>query len=450
VFYSESQHDRRAGVPEYRLRQAKGCFAHGNLAISDNQFCRNTLTLPVNIKPRLGDNMLSRKKKIVLAVIGGLLLVIAVLVLSAGTLSEKWLKGRIKAYVRYHLDADIEIESIDLDVSEGLADVNGITFTRVRPDCHMNVTVPAARVKFDLPSLLARRLSFEQVLVHEPQIVFEQTRPQERPTLDTLTRLEFRILGDFVLAWVQLLIRILEAFVGGPADPITIGQLTVKDGTVLYSAARKGAEPFTAHLSNVCYSASDVIPTSARAIVRNADLSADVELGEAEASYVQHFSSEPRTVSVNNFNLGYADRYFRQKDALVVNGGVLNVSYLASAEVGKVEAHLTDLDLAVNPDAVHEDFVFVPVNKLIDRIEQAGGNMRLYFEVDRRRIAASEDLKFVVMEVWKGLCRQVIEKYGAEALRTIREEGTEFLRDLFSRSQAPPAPNQPGPNSPPP
>jgi hypothetical protein len=395
--------------------------------------------------------MLSRKKKIALAVIGGLLLVIVVLVLSVGSLTEEWLKGRIKAYVRYHLDADIEIESIDLDVSKGLADVNGITFTRIRPDSHMNVTVPAARVQFDLPSLLARKLSFEQVTVYEPEIVFEQTRLPERPPADTLTRLEFRILRDFVLAWVELLIRILEAFVGRRAeDPLAIGQLTVRDGTVLYSAARKGAEPFTAHLSNVCYSASDVIPTSAHAIIRNADLSADVELGEAKASYVQHLSSEPQTVSVNNFNLGYADRYFRQKDALVVNGGVLNLTYVSSAEIGKVEAHLTDLDLAVSPDAVHEDFAFIPVDKLIDRTEQAGGDMRLYFELDRRHIAASEDLKFVVMEVWKGLCRQVIEKYGARVLKTIRDEGTEFLKDLFSRSQAPPAPNQPAPNSSPP
>jgi hypothetical protein len=394
--------------------------------------------------------MLSTKTKIVLAVIGGLLLVIVVLVLSAATLSEEWLKGRIKAYVRYHLDADIEIESIDLNISKGLADINGITLTRIQPGSRVNLTVPAARVQFHLPSLLARKLSFEQIIVHEPEIVFEQTRPQERPPVDTLTRLEFRILRDFVLAWVQLLIRILEVFVGGPADPITIGQLTVEDGTVLYSAARKGAEPFTAHLSNVCYSASDVIPVSARAILQNADLSADVELRDAKASYTQHLSSEPRTVSVSNFNLGYADRYFKQKDALVVNGGVLNVSYLAAAEVGKVEAHLADLDLAVNPAAVHEDFAFIPVDKLIDRIEQAGGNMRLYFEVDRRHIAASEDLKFVVMEVWKGLCRQVVEKYGAEVLKTIRDEGTEFLKDLFSRSQAPPAPNQPAPNSPPP
>jgi hypothetical protein len=394
--------------------------------------------------------MLSSKKKIALAVIGGVLLVIVVLVLSAVTLSEEWLKGRIKAHVRYHLDADIEIESIDLDVSKGVADINGITLTRIRPDSRLKLTVPAARVQLHLGSLLARRLSFEQISVHQPEIVFEQTRPQERPPLDTLTRLEFRVLLELVLAYVELLIRVLEIFVGSSEHLITIGQLTVEDGTVLYSAARKGAEPFTAHLTNVCYSASDVVPTLARAIIKNADLSADVELGDAKASYVQHLSSEPHTVSVNNFNLGYSDRYFRQKDALVVNGGVLNVSYLASAEVGKVEAHLADLDLAVNPDAVHEDFAFIPVDKLINRIEQAGGNMRLYFEVDRRRIAASEDLKFVVMEVWKGLCRQVVEKYGAEALKTLRHEGTQFLNDLLSRSQAPPAPNQPAPDSPPP
>ena len=392
--------------------------------------------------------MLSRKKRIFLAVVGALLLVIVVLLLSAGTLSEKWLKARIKAYVRHSLDADVEIESIDLDVSRGLADINGITLTRLRPDSRLNLTVPAARIQFHLPSLLARRLSFEEVTIHQPEIVFEQTRSQERPPLDTLTRLEFRILRDLVLAYVQLLIRILELFVGGPADPITIGQLTVRDGTVLYSAARKGAEPFTAHLTNVCYSASDVVPTSARAIIKNADLSADVELGEAKASYVQHLSCEPRTVSVNNFNLGYADRYFRQKDALVVNGGVLNVSYLADDEVGKVEARLTDLDLRVNPDSVHEDFAFIPLDKLIDRVEQAGGDMRLYFEIDRRHIAASEDLKFVVMEVWKGLCRQVVEKYGAEAIKTIRDEGSRILKSIFTGTQAPPAPNQPAPNPP--
>ncbi|MHC4344670.1 MAG: hypothetical protein ACYSUP_08305 [Planctomycetota bacterium] len=214
--------------------------------------------------------------------------------------------------------------------------------------------------------------------------------------------------------------------------------------TGLYSTAPLAKGPSPSLLT------SDVVPVSARAIIQNADLSADVDLGEAKASYVQHLSSEPHTVSVNNFNLGYSDRYFRQKDALVVNGGVLNVSYLADDKVGKVEARLTNLDLGVNPDSVHEDFAFIPVDKLIDRVEQAGGNMRLYFEVDRRRIAASEDLKFVVMEVWKGLCRQVVEKYGAEALKTLRHEGTQFLKDLFSRSQAPPAPNQPAPNSPPP
>ena len=143
------------------------------------------------------------------------MLVIVVLLLSAGTLSEKWLKARIKAYVRHSLDADVEIESIDLDVSRGLADINGITLTRLRPDSRLNLTVPAARIQFHLPSLLARRLSFEEVTIHQPEIVFEQTRSQERPPLDTLTRLEFRILRDLVLAYVQLLIRILGIF-GGP------------------------------------------------------------------------------------------------------------------------------------------------------------------------------------------------------------------------------------------
>jgi hypothetical protein len=390
------------------------------------------------------------RKKIGLAVVGAVLLLILVLLLSATTLSEKWLKARIKAYVRRSLDADIEIESIDLDLSRGVADLNGVTLTRIRPDCRMNLTVPTARVQFHLPSLLARKLSFKSVTVNQPEIVFEQTRPREGPALDTLTKLEFRVLRDLVLAYAELLTRILELFVGAPDRQIIIGQLTVHDGTILYSAARKGAEPFTARLTNVCYSASRVVPTSPRAIVKNADISADLDLGGAKASYVQRLSCPPHTVSVNNFNLGYADRYFRQKDALVVNGGVLNVTYLADGEYGKVDAHLTNLDLGINPDSAHEDFAFIPVDKLIDRVEQAGGDITLYFEIDRRRIAASEDLKFVVVEVWKGLCSQVVEKYGTEAIRLLKDEGTRMLKDLFNRTKTPSAPNQPAPNSPPP
>ena len=344
---------------------------------------------------------------------------------------EGWIKNQIVSRIEASLDAEVEIESFELDLRNRKAVLGNVVIDAERPDVELNINAETIEIGFELKALLGKEVKFERVDVGHPIVRVNHSRVAEEEAIPTLVRLENFFIGELVEAYIEMLLAILDALFGPHERRVVVGELVVDEGEVYYTAIRSGAERFECEVRDSKYLARDLEPELNLDLVRDADLEGNIVMGGMESEFVMRNLTSPQEFSVSGIDLGYLDRYLSQTDALVVDGGIINVRY--SGQVAQVE--FEDLKLGKNSEAKFNEFAFVQVEKLISYVDEGEGKILLEMKVEADKIRTSEDLRFAVRQAWKGLVKQVFERYGEPAKEKIKEYGGKVLKRFLDRGE---------------
>ena len=371
-----------------------------------------------------------------LAAIAGSLAIVAVLAFTL--LDEEWLKEQLVAKAREMFEIDLEIDSLQFQPWQGKADLSGVAFKIDKPDRHIHGRIESIQAELEIWSLLFRKIDVRTLNVVGPHATFVLDRPPEserRPTFGELAEKVVDVLDN-------LLLRILKAFFGTlqpkQGCQVRIGQLEVVDGELECAILRPGVEPVKIVFDNIACEASDLRPGQpgfgAWGYIAHADISADLLMGDTRVGLQHQFASLPRTIQVSGLDLGEMDRLGSRQDAIVFEGGTLDLAYQDRGDRFEVEANFTAMKLEKNDEADLPDILFVPVDHLIAYVEENDGNLALRFSRDRQETVLSDDLEFLVAEAWKGMWTELLKRFQGEAAKKLddwKTKGTEKLRNFL-------------------
>ena len=371
-----------------------------------------------------------------------LVAIAVVFAVSLTLLNEEWLKRQLITHAREAFDIELEIDSLDFHPWQGEAELYDVTFNLEKPNQDIHAEIESLHVKMAIWPLLFREVDVENLTVVEPQVTYLLDRPPEqkpRPTLDQVAEKVVAVLDNLVIRIVESL---LESFHAKEGYDIRIGQLEVIDGELDCTVNRPDVAPAKVLFEHVDYSASDLQPSQRSfgvwGYVAHADIDADLRIGDSSAGVEHHFATLPHVIKVTGLDLGQTDRLGSQQDAIVFNRGTLDLSYQASDDTFEVEARFTDLQLDKNQEADLPDLLFIPVDHLIAYIEENEGNLVLQFSRKREVTAVSNDMEFVIAEIWKGMWSEVLRRFQAEAgeeLEHWKAKGTEKLRHFLRNKE---------------
>lgn len=359
-------------------------------------------------------------------------------IVSMTLLNEEWLKKQLVTNAREMFDIELAIDSLEFHPWQGKADLKGVTFDLTKPDQHIHGKIETIGVELAILPLLVRNVDVEDLTITRPQVTYVLDRPAEpkrRATLD-------QVVEKVVVAVADLIARIvgefLDALGGKKGYDIRIKHLEIIDGKLNGTLNRPGVDPFNVVFDDLRYSASDLRPSQRGfgvwGYLSRADMSADLRVGDTRISLRQEFAASPRVLRIANLDLGQIDRLGSQEDAIVFKQGMLDLLYRDSGERFEIDARLTNLQLAKNEEAAFSDFLFMPVDHLIAYVEKNGGNLDLQYTRDKKNAKASDDLEFVIAEVWKGMWAEILRRFQAEAgedLKDWKSKGTDKLRDFL-------------------
>lgn len=99
-----------------------------------------------------------------------------------------------------------------------------------------------------------------------------------------------------------------------------------------------------------------------------------------------------------------------QRDALVIESGVLDAEFLINDQTLTTSVKMSGLKLAKNANSERDDILFIPVDRLIDYVNRESQNLELTFELDQQGFQTSDDLDALGGEVWDGLWKAVLRK----------------------------------------
>lgn len=334
------------------------------------------------------------------------------LVLSLVSLDGEWLKHSLANKARETLQADLTIRKIEFSPFQGKASLEGIVLSRRTEASDLDVNAHSVDLKVRLWPLLYRSVQIERLVLDGPEVVFVERRAprQEGGTADKIKGFAKKKLSDVQKAGES---RSIDWFVQ---------HLIIRKGAVQYRAVREAEQPFELKLGGMEYSASDVSLTSFYRLVYGADITSRVWMG-SEALLEKAGSKTPSTLLLTGVDLDYLDRYFDQTDALVVAGGMMEVRCVAEGVVrNRVEVVLKGLKLGSNPEAASQEFLFVPVDRVIRYAGEKQGNLSLVFAVNHV-FEASDDLESIASEFWKGLWIAVLKEVSPGSVRDLMDEG---------------------------
>lgn len=368
-----------------------------------------------------------------------LLLIVLWITISLTLLNEDWLKAQVEKYVHEKYHTDINIESLEFNPWKGHALLSDITLNRAEQDRKIAASIEFIELDVQIIPLIFRDIVIDKLLISQPDLKIDVQRKQEAILDDTLTRLQkLMFIVTFELLIHPLLdavTEILEIFVGDIDHKIIIKELVIHEGIISYNAKRVGSKPFALDLRELEYSAKNINAKIPLDFASNADITAKIVLSETQAEFSQNFSQKPITLSITDIDLGYLDRYLKQKDILQINNGKVNVNFLVNDKTVLAKVALQDLELLQNTNAVQKDFAFIPAGKLINYVNQADGNLNLEFELEKSVIHTSQDLEFCVIEVWEGIWMQILKKVSSEKLKQLKEKGTQKLMNFFNKNE---------------
>jgi hypothetical protein len=183
---------------------------------------------------------------------------------------------------------------------------------------------------------------------------------------------------------------------------LTIQEFLIRDGAVELTLQREGFDPINFGITDIDYSARNVSLESYRQWLFGADIHCIIDAG-GQTTLDKSASSTPSTFTLNNVNLAYVSQMFEQTvQAFVVKEGQMDVNSMLSADGVHFKVNLDDLKLAENPKGTESQFMFIPVEKLVQYVNKQEGKMLLEFELGED-VRTSEDLDYILGEFWKGL-----------------------------------------------
>jgi hypothetical protein len=363
--------------------------------------------------------------------------------LSLTLLDEEWLKKRIEKYVYTNYNAQVKIDSLKFDPFDGHALLSGISLKSSEKGKEVSACINYIEIDVQVLPLLWRDVIINKIVISKPDVNVKVQRKPEPATEESLKQLEklaARAVYEIVIRpFVEALISILEIFTGTVENKVAIKELIINDGHVNYIASRAGSEDFEIEIRDLGYSAKDVNARETMDFAINADITAGIVLGETEIAFSQHFSKQPITLSITNINMGYLDRYLKQKDILQVNAGNGSISFYFMDETVQAKAAIEGLEVEQNEKATQKDFAFVPIEKLIDYIHRSEGNLNVEVEIDKQKVHTSSDLQYFVLEVWNGMWKHILERATSDKARKLKEKITERLTELFKSMDSMPS-----------
>jgi uncharacterized protein involved in outer membrane biogenesis len=335
------------------------------------------------------------------ALLLGLLLgLVAAVALSL--LDGDWLKHQFRQKASASLNADLTIDSVVFSKWKGHAVLSGIKLQRQTPDDTTSFTCHTAEIDVALLPLIFRSVHVKRLELTAPDVVVTAHRGAEEEPSTTVDKLK---------KWVSSRNLSGPRRRPHPTAPRTdwrVDRVLVHNGRFDYTLARADRPPFRAVAFGLEYAARDVSVTSMSNLLVGADVTAEIDMG-GRARLVKR-AGEPGTFSLTDVDLGYADRLLNQADALVVAGGILDLTATSGGNRPfRFDAKISNLRLAANPDAKSREFLLVPVDSLIDRAKAHGNSMTLTFDLGAAQLL-SDDLAFVVDNAVTGLLAELAKE----------------------------------------
>jgi hypothetical protein len=379
--------------------------------------------------------MTGRQKRILLgATVGGVLLVVVALCVSLATLNSRWLHDRLIAKAASALDAELTIESLEFHPFQGRAALTGAHLVRSRPASELDVRVADARLEVRILPLLFRYLSIRRLELTGPAVRCERALPARVRSPGTLTRIK-RLAADRIAhdsdgsAHVEVKVKV-------PPDNWNVGELLVRDGRAEYLVTRPDEPPFRAAIASLDYAARDVSLHALTNLLNGADMRGTIEM-RGTATLKKIGSQTPGTLAIRGLNLAALDDLLDPTDALELAGGTLDVSYTAAAlDKLDISVALHELEVAQNPDAASDEFLFIPVEKLREHVARHGQRLDLAFAVDAAECAVSDDLVFIAEEFWEGMLTALMKDVGARTKDELPDKSAEKLSGWLERKAA--------------
>lgn len=359
-----------------------------------------------------------------------ILFVASYVVVSMTLLDEEWLRVRIERYVRDTYQTDLKIGSLEFEPWQGRARLSQVAIVGQRQNQSYKADIGALKLQMKVWPLLMRQVSITRIEVQQPALSMKVSRPPEaepEPTLKRAVDLTAKVVADAIGA-------VLDTIFGSPKYQVQIGKLLVTEGSVDVTVTRPGSEPVVVTFKDIDYSAGGIVLESPLDLVERADITANASVNGIQGKLDQHFSSQPYSLDVSNMDLGRVDKLLKQKDALILEQGRADARLRWDQQKVNIAVELGELKVSQNPDAPQQDFMFIPVDKLISYVDSAGGHLQIAFAMNQGKVRTSKDLEFVVLEVWEGMWKALLRQVSSEKLKAWKEKGSGRLRDFFNRT----------------
>lgn len=305
-------------------------------------------------------------------------------------------------------------------ISAATLSVRDVQLKRTDPTSSLELTTEKVSIRNNAKKSRAGLYQVDTVELFGPEVRYVVERPKEIPVHGT---------KDKVLNFINKKLKdSKEPRQGGSIEryEYSISELLVHEGRLEYVARREGVETFTAQLSGLEYNARDIAYHTFGNFVVGADIEADILMG-SPAHLSKKSSEGSGTFHLTNVDLDYADRYFSQTDALVIDSGSMDIRYeIHDGPKGRYEVNLAGFQLAENADSSAKEFMFVPVSKIVDHVNGTDGELELWFELDSQ-FDVSDDLETIVMRFWEGMWKALFKKITAKGIEDALETGAEKL-----------------------
>lgn len=345
-------------------------------------------------------------KKGILVICVLLGLVVAVPLISLMLLNSQWLQAKLVAIANEQLDAELAIESLSFQPFKGKAALKGGSFSQQDETTDLNVTLDTVELEVNLRPLIYRSIQIRHLELVEPRITSvvhrlptskdEDSQPDQQESEESKPE---------------------------QAQPeITIDEFLIRDGAVELTLLREGFDPVRFGVSDIDYSARNVSLESYRQWLFGADIHCIIDAG-GKTTLDKSASSTPSTFALNDVNLAYVSQIFEQTArAFVVKDGQMDVNSMLSADGVHFKVNLDGLKLAENPKGTESQFIFIPVEKLVQYVNDQEGKMLLEFELGED-VRTSEDLDYILGEFWKGLWIAILKHVSPGSVEDLIEEG---------------------------
>lgn len=379
----------------------------------------------------------TRTKQIVLGLL--LLVTIALLgILSLTFLNEDWLKNKIEKHIHQQYQADITIDSMQFEVIKGHALLSGIMLNHSEQNKKIAASIKSIEMDCQLFPLIFRKIRMNQLIISEPNLVFDiQRTPKDIPetTLSRIQNLIYETDQSQTHPSLEAVCEIIEALTGQVDDQIIINKLNIYKGTIQYQSAIAGNEPFQLKIKALDYSVNHINAKCPIDFLLNADISSNIILDETEAKLLQNFSQPPYSLSLTGINMEYLGRFSKYDDILQITNGIGNADFLMHKNTILSKIRIDNIELSQTPDANNISIAFIPSDKIVSYINKQNGNLLFEFDIDTAEIQTSHDLEYFTMEIWENLWKEFIYEAAGNKLKKLKDAGTQKFREFFNNDK---------------